>query len=60
VTDDIDRHGVFSPSRLLQTDRVRDLMFDRALNMLTQHSAFTLFPLGMRGERLNYRPAPEI
>jgi hypothetical protein len=50
VTDDIDRHGVFSPSRLLQTDRVRDLMFDRALNMLTQQAdeqRFMLFPLGI-------------
>jgi hypothetical protein len=50
VTDDIDRHGVFSPSQLLQTDRMRDLMFERALNMLTRQAdeqRFMLFPLGM-------------
>jgi hypothetical protein len=50
VTDDIGRHGVFSPSRLLQTDRMRDLMFQRALDMLIQQAdeqRFMLFPLGI-------------
>jgi hypothetical protein len=49
VTADINRHGVFSPSRLLQTDRIRDLMFERALNMMqeTDKQRFMLFPLGM-------------
>jgi hypothetical protein len=41
---------VFSPSQLLQTDRMRELMFERALNMLTRQAdeqRFMLFPLGM-------------
>jgi hypothetical protein len=50
LTTDIDSHGVFSPSRLLQTDRIRDLMAARALNMMMQQAdeqRFMLFPLGM-------------
>jgi hypothetical protein len=50
VTDDIDRRGVFAPSRVLQTDRVHELVFDRAPNMLTQQAdeqRFMLFPLGI-------------
>jgi hypothetical protein len=50
VADDINRHGVFSPSRLLQTDQIRNLMFERAQDMLTQQAdeqRFMLFPLGM-------------
>ena len=49
VTEDMSRHGVLSPSHLLQTDRMRDMMFDRAFNVLTQQAdeqCFMLFPLG--------------
>jgi hypothetical protein len=50
VADDISRHCAFSPSRLLQTDQIRDIMFERALDMLTQQAdeqRFMLFPLGI-------------
>jgi hypothetical protein len=50
VTADMSSHGVISPSKFLQTDRVRSLMFDRALAALTQQAdetRFMLVPLGM-------------
>jgi hypothetical protein len=50
VTEDMNRHGVLSPSHLLETDRMRDMMFDRAFNLLTEQAdeqRFMLFPLGI-------------
>jgi hypothetical protein len=50
VTTDMARHGVFSPSQFLQSDRVRDLLFERAMSMLTQEAdeqRFMFFPLGI-------------
>jgi hypothetical protein len=51
VTTDMDRHGVFSLSRLMQTDQLRKLMLERTTALLTQQGTddkrFMLFPLGI-------------
>jgi hypothetical protein len=52
VTVDMDRHGMFSPSRLLQTDRMGAILFERALSTLTQQAdeeRFMLFLAGPSG-----------
>ena len=50
LTADMTRHGVVSPSRFIQTDRLRDLMLTRTVAMLTgqsDESRFMFLPLGM-------------
>jgi hypothetical protein len=50
VTADMSRHGVMSPAQFIQTDKVRELMFARALDMLTRQVdalRFMAFPLGI-------------
>jgi hypothetical protein len=50
VTADMTSHGVVSPSQFLETDKVRELMLARALDMLTRQAdeaRFMTFPLGL-------------
>jgi hypothetical protein len=46
----MNRHGVFSLSRLVETDHMRDMLFEHAVSVLTQpadQERFMLFPLGI-------------
>jgi hypothetical protein len=50
VTADMTRHGLVSPSQFLQTDKLRELMFERTMDLLTRQAdetRFMTFPVGM-------------
>jgi hypothetical protein len=50
LTSDMARHGVVSPSRFVQTDKLHNLMVVRTLALLAGHGdeeRFMFFPLGM-------------
>ena len=49
-TADMKRHGVFSSSQFHQSDRLRNLAFERAFDLMTKQAderRFMLFPLGI-------------
>lgn len=54
ITANLHRHGVFDAARVMQTGRLRELLLERALGMLTQQAdelRFMLFPLGILAGR---------